>query len=327
MNPTINQVVMNLLEATVTLYPAKADGSPQLDAPIWTGAAAERLQARANWLREDTRPSAAKYPRRHPLVAQYKLEIGRVWLLDSVISPNGYAPDHRQYVLDVVWVNEDTQQWHRKTFYGVTICDQEWQARDIESGLMEEQTFDAQYFVPSSGDGTVPAINPTLPLWVQYTDASGASLLLYNYDPDTKTFTAQADTGGRATIGYSAGAFGIQFAGDSQPVVATSGTASQTYRSAAAYRSVNTYRQMMLIVNGGVFTGVAAPASLPRLDFYYGNQRVFTVTREGVYDLDFTEGSPDSVPAGGFGITGGGGALVAVALPGSLTATQFQVIN
>ncbi|MDE2107413.1 MAG: hypothetical protein KGL39_60010, partial [Patescibacteria group bacterium] len=224
MNPTTNQVVMNLLEATVTLYPANADGTPQLASPVWSGAAAERLQARGNWLRQETRPSGRAYPAKHPLVAQYQVDIGRVWVTDDVLAPTGFAADYTRCVLDVTWVNEDTQQWHRKTFYGVTIAGQEWNARDIESGLLEDQSFEAEYFVPDSGvlsSPSVPPISGNLPYYVQYTDASG-SLLLYSYDPATNLFTAQADTNGRAVVGYTGGVFGIQFAADSQPVVATS---------------------------------------------------------------------------------------------------------
>ena len=330
MNPTINQVVMNLLEATVTLYPANADGTPQLDSPIWAGAAAEQLRAHAAWLREETKPSGAKYPRRHPLVAQHQIEIGRVWLLDSVLGPTGFTADYTGYVLDVTWVNEDTQQWHRKTFYGVTIADQEWSARDIESGLLEEQRFEAQYFTMASGTlaggATIPPVSATLPYTVQYTDATG-TLLLYTYDPATKLFTAQADTNGRATIGYTSGAFAIQFSGDSLPVVATSGAPSLAYRSPAVYRNANTYRQQMLVVNGSVVSGVApgGAANYPRLDFFYGAQRIATVTRAGVFEVDYDEASmPSVVPAGAFAILCSG-SLVALIAPGSLSATQFQV--
>jgi hypothetical protein len=108
-------------------------------------------------------------------------------------------------------VNEG--QWHRKTFYGVTIGDQDWDARDIQSGIAEEQQFDARYFIP---------------------------------------------------------------------------------------------------------------ANLPRLDFYYGSERIFTVTQQGIHDLDFEEGSVTSVPGGGFGILSNG-TLVAAAVQGSLTASQYLV--
>jgi hypothetical protein len=325
--PTINQVVFDLLEATVTLYPANADGTPQLDCPIWTGAAAERLQARANWLREETHPSGAKHPHKHPLIAQYQVDIGRVWLVDAVLAPTGFAPDYTRTVLDVVWVNEDTQQWLRKTFYGVTIAGQEWNARDVESGLLEDQTFEARYYTADSGtlQAPIPPISNTLPYYVNYTDASG-TLLLYAYDPGTRLFTAQADTNGRAVISC-AGGFSIQFAADSQPVVATTGVASLAYRSPAVYRNANTYRQLGLAVNGGVFAGAPSPGVFPRLDFYYGPQRIATVTRAGIYEVDFDEESmPPVIPAGAFAILCGG-STVALIEAGSLSATNLQVTN
>ena len=157
----------------------------------------------------------------------------------------------------MTWVDEDTQQWHRKTFYGVTISEQDWDARDIESGLMENQQFEAQYFVPDSGStATPPNISQSLPYWVQYVGTNEV-VTLYTYDPASRSFTAQANTNGRAVIGYTNGAFGVQFAADDFPVMATSGPASLPYRSGAIYRNANTYRQSALLIAGGIFTGVS----------------------------------------------------------------------
>ena len=334
MNPTINQVVFDLLEAEVTLYPANADGTPQLANPVWTGAPAERLTARAAWIKQETRPTGAKHPRHHPLIPQYQIEIGRVWLIDDALAPTGFESDYNQYVLDVVWTDADSGQWHRKTFYGVTISEQGWEARDVESGLMEDQQFDAKYYTASSGGiaDTVPDISNALPYYVRYTDPN-ESVMLYTYDPATKRFTAVNLASLRATIGYEAGSFAIRFAPDFNVngngafvlVVSTTGSASLAYRIPAIYRNVNSYRQQALVVNGGIFTGVPNPNQGPRLDFFYGAQRIATVTRDGVYEVDYEEASmPSEIPDGAFAILCGG-SLVALIEAGSLTATQFQV--
>jgi len=320
-------ICLNLIEATVTLYPANADGSPQLGSPIWTGAAAENLRGTERWLKKQTTPSGARYPVNHPLVAQYEVNIGRLWVLAlTAAGVTDWQAAYSQYVLDVAWVEEETQEWHRKTFYGVTISEHGWEARDVENGLMENQMFEAQYMVATSGGAPLPDVIPApLPYRVVYQDVNG-SVLLYTYDATTGLFTAQAATTGRATIANSP--FAIQFAGDTLPVVLAAGN-SLVYPYVAAYRSTNTYRQNALQVSNGIYAGSPAAGDLPRLDFYYGEQRVFAVTHSGVFEVDYIEGPCGRPPLGstpGYGALGGGDALVAVFTRGNVTATQIQVI-
>ena len=293
---TENTICLNLIEAVVTLYPANADGTPQLGAPIWCGCDAENLHASERWLKRETMASGVRYPKKHLFVPQFEISIGRLWVLASN-QLAGWDTAYTNYVLDIVWVEEETQEWHRKTFYGVTLNERSWAAGDVERGLVENQ-----------------------PYRVVYTGADGISVLLYTYDAATHLFTAVATTTGRATI---TSPFAVQFAGDAQPVLQVSATASLAYRTSAVYRNAVSYRQTALLAHG-IFAAAALPADLPRLDFYYGNNRLATVTRAGVYDVDFVEGSLSAVPAGAFGLYGGG-ALVAVLAPGNLTAAQIEV--
>ena len=317
---TENTICLNLIEAVVTLYPANADGTPQLGAPIWCGCDAENLHASERWLKRETMASGVRYPKKHLFVPQFEISIGRLWVLASN-QLAGWDTAYTNYVLDIVWVEEETQEWHRKTFYGVTLNERSWAAGDVERGLVENQIFDAQYMVPAGGGGAPPAVIPaTLPYRVVYTGADGISVLLYTYDAATHLFTAVATTTGRAII---TSPFAVQFAGDAQPVLQVSATASLAYRTSAVYRNAVSYRQTALLAHG-IFAAAALPADLPRLDFYYGNNRLATVTRAGVYDVDFVEGSLSAVPAGAFGLYGGG-ALVAVLAPGNLTAAQIEV--
>ena len=291
-----NRMTTNtLLEATVTLYPAGGTGAPNLATAIWMGTVVENFSVRGEWIKEETRPSGARYPRRHPLVAQYLINLGRVWVDDSTQAE--FAPGAVEYVLDVVWVDDDTQNWRRQTFYGVTVGEQGWEARDVESGLVENQGFAAQYFVSARGTGTPPAISADLPLWVQYV-STGETTPLYSYDPATRLFTALTTTVGRAELGYAGGDFALTFAGASAPVMLTRGAA--------------------LVVNGDLNEGVVQ--GLPRLEFYAGQRRMFGVTPSALYAFDYAEAAPlTSVPAGGFGFNSGG-VLTAVAVPGRITA-------
>jgi len=54
-----NAIVLNLIEAQVTLYAAQADGTP--GGAIWSGQVAERLSVRERWLTLQTRPTGAAY--------------------------------------------------------------------------------------------------------------------------------------------------------------------------------------------------------------------------------------------------------------------------
>jgi hypothetical protein len=326
-------ICLNLIEATVTLYPANADGSPQLSAPIWLGAPAENLRGVERWVRRETTPSGAKYRRRHPLVAEYEVSIGRVWALPED-APQDFAASYGSYVLDVVWVEEETQAWHRKTFYGVTIDSHEWSGKDVETGLIEDQAFQAQYMVTASGAAytQAPPVAATLPYRVVYTGSDGNSLLLYTYDPTG--FTAQVSNPGDAYATVTASPFAVQFAGDAYPVVAATTTPALTYRNSALYRNADTFEQdaLLVLLNEanvqGIFPGAPPAADLPRLDFYYGEQKVFSVTRTGLYETDFAEGSvAGSIPAGSYGAYGGSGSLVAVFGRGQVQAKQINVVT
>ena len=316
----MNTLCLQLLEATVTLYPANADDSPQTDAPIWSGAPAENLRLPEKWIKRQTRPSGAAYPVNHPLIPEYEITIGRVWVLETA-NLAGWQTGAGRYVLDITWVEAETLDWHRQTYYGVTVSERGQDARDVENGFLENQVFDAQYCVPAGGPaGSLPPLLPAaVPSTVVYTDATG-SLTLYAYNATTGVFTAAADPAGRATVTNSP--FAIQFAGDAGPVVTVAGNTLVYRPPGFIYRNANSYRQFGLGTRG-IF---AAPATqLPRLDFYYGSQRVFTVTRCGIFDTDFTELPAAGPLSGGFTAYGAGGSVVAVFTALNLAATRITV--
>lgn len=327
MNSTLNKIVLNLLEACVTLYPADNTGAPVLGSPIWLGSPAEKLSVRERWRIKETTTTGAKHPRKRPLIPDYDIAISRVWLLD-VADLTGWSADWQQYVLDVVWTDEDTGDWHRRTFYGVTIGGERGlDSRDIDNGFTDDQAFAAQYFIPSSGTGTAPAITSSLPYTVRFTGTDGVAVLLYNYDPGTHQFTAAADTANRATLAYVGYCFTATFAPNDLPSLqCLNSPAAPVYRTPGKpYRSIGSaYR------GGAVGLFVPAldcvlppPTELPRLEFFYGAQRVATLTPDGLYDTRFTQ----AMPADGVGKFAlyAGSTLMATLAAGEVQAQDFIV--
>jgi hypothetical protein len=293
----INQITFTLLEATVRLFAVDASGNPGSE--IWSGQVAERLHCGEQWITVETRPTGARYPRQHPLVPQYKITIGRLWAL-PLSDLIGFQPTAGSYVLDVVWTEEETQQWHRRTFYGVTIAARTLEPPSIESGHVDDQEFAAQYFVPSSG--SVATAVPAAPaaaytvLWV----GTDGSRPLYVYDPAAKTFTETnpGDAASRAPIAADGSV--IQFSGVDPSVTATA--------------------------DGLTLTGIhdVFPAVYPRLEFWYGAQLVAAVTAEGLWARSLADGTLPGVVAGQFQLQHGG-TTVALLGVGLAQALAFNV--
>lgn len=274
----LNTIVLTLLEATITLYPADRSGQPLLDQPLWHGVTVADFELRDRWIKVETRPSGAKYPRKHNLAPQYEISLGRVWAL-PLSQLGGFNPQRGAYVMDVVWREEDSRQWHREVFYGVTISERTRGARERDGEFVEQQVFDAEYLAPiTSGTGTPPALTTDLPYLVRYVSAS-ETVDLYSYDPTTKNFTALASTADRATVAYNpdhSGSFEIQFSDELAPIhtLDTTGLTSVFFRATAP--------------------GVA---DVPRLDFYYGQDRCAAFTKNGaVYATAFEAVASAAVP-------------------------------
>lgn len=278
----LNMVALNLLEAQLTLYPANADGSPDTTRPIWSGAPAERLTTRERWIVVETRPTGARHPRKHPLVAQYGLSIGRVWAL-PLSNLTGFHPDETSYVLDVVWRDEEPsgqRPWHRRTFYGVTIAERDFDSQEIAGGVLDNQEFEAQSFLPDEGFGEVPAVVADAPYVVYWRDRSGA-IPLYSYNPVSHAFTAIGPVSGRATIGYTANRLAIAFSG-------------------AAGNALATLPEGLAVA--GLFQRTPDNSALPRLDFYFGSTRVGSVSVAGLWAREFRDDLAPAAAAGAYAL-------------------------
>ena len=304
-----NSVALTLIEATITLYAADPTGAPITDSPIWMGADSDYVQVADRWLKVETRPTAVKYPRRHPLVPQYEISIKRVWAL-PISNLVGFRPTRGNYVLDVVWTDQDSGDWHRETFYGVTISERSRASRDLNSNageFVEDQVFDAQEMVPSSGNGTPPVIDSDLPFTVRYVDIDGHSTNIYSYDPTSFNFTAIGNPSALAVLAADSSTFTVKFASSDGPELtfAAGGLTATQFK-----------------------TGAPTSNDVPRVDFYYGTSRIASVTRWGeVFSQDYFEGvtNPQNRP-GVFQIYVAG-ALLGTIEQLRMTATAFNAFS
>ena len=67
---------------------------------------------------------------------QYEISIDRVWAL-PLSELAGFSPTNQTYVLEVIWTEEESQQWHRRRYYGVTIASRSFAAQNIESEFVD----------------------------------------------------------------------------------------------------------------------------------------------------------------------------------------------
>jgi hypothetical protein len=309
--PGPDTFALALSEATVSLYPANGDGSPATTQPIWSGLSAENFSAREKWIKHETRPSGAAYPRKHPLVAQYEISIERVWGF-QMENAAGFVTNSGYYVLDVLWTDEQTGYWHRETFYNVTISERSRRNQEIDRGFMDEQMFEAEYMSPpSGGPGTPPAISNQLPYTVVYVPAQGAALtqVIYTYDPTSHNFT-EAIAGisaGTAVLAYNpsnkSGTFTVTFAGAGSPALEVMST--------GALDETNCVQ------------GMPDNSQVPRLDFYYGLKWCGSITASGtLYGSSFDDGTP-SAGSGLFELFGGS-ALAVTMSPVAIQADNYN---
>lgn len=307
----INTIVLTLLEASITLYPADRAGQPVLSQPLWHGVAAADLTVRDRWIKVETRATGAKYPRKHNLSPQFEITIGRVWAL-PLSQLEGFNPQRGAYVMDVVWRDEETRDWHREIFYGVTISERTRDARDRDGEFVDNQVFDAEYLAPpTSGRGSPPVIPTALPLTVRYISDS-EDVLLYSYDPGSASFNEATAgiTTGRASLSY--------LPGD------RSGTFDAVFSGAG-------FPAMRLTADGVIeafdfIASTADTAQLPRMDFYLGTTRIGSVTSRGrIYASAFM----NQIPAAGDGrVQLYNGATLAAAWSGSgLVCQSFHTFT
>jgi hypothetical protein len=309
MQTTLNTFALTLAEGVVCLYPANADGSANTASPIWTGAPAENLTVRERWVKVETRPSGARYPRNHPLIPKYEVSIARVWVLQE-LNPAGLVTSYNEYVLDIVWTDEDTGDWHRETLYNVTISERSRASRNIDEGFTDELMFDAEYMTPpQGGTGSAPTITSTVPMVVQWVGPDG-TFPLYTYDSTSHNFTEAVAgiSAERAVLAYNptnqSGVFTAQFNGS----------------MAAA---------LEVAANGGldvteIYQGAPDLTQVPRLDFMVGNLRVASLTSAGrLYAASFEDGTPEA-GTGLFEIYCGAGLALTIGAAGVVADYYYE---
>ncbi len=303
----LNTIFLTLLEATVTLYPANRAGQPVLSQPLWTGVAVADLTVQDRWIKVETRATGAPYPRKHNLSPQFEITLGRVWAL-PLAQMAGFTPARDHYVLDVVWREEDTLDWHRETFYGVTINERSRAAHDRDGEFVDNQVFDAEYVSPPTcGKGVPPPIELGVPLTVHWVDEAG-DVLLYSYSPNTKAFTPQTSLAGRATVsGSLTTAFRVVFADVLHAAMrVTADHKIETF----------SFRQTW-----------PDPSRGPRLDFYYGTNRIGSLTRAGEFHASHLRIQPPLAGADRFEFYAPDGTLAGTLAVDGLAANAFHVFG
>ena len=289
----MNTLAFTLLEATLTLYAQRADGS--LGGVIWSGAAIENFHHAEKWLTVETRPSGRRYPAQHPLVAQHQLSIERVWALPFA-QLGGFVATEQTYVLAVVWLDEDELRWHRRIYYGASISERSLQSRDIESGHVDNQEFTAEYFVVDSGvAGTLPPPVLAVPSYVVYRGTDGLATQLYTYTAGVYT---NLGDGSLATIAAdgSAIAFGVD-----APVLTTAADGLQVPSLHDGF-----------------------PDATPRLEFYYGPTLLAALTADGLWSPEYADDYAGGNGRFNFAYAGN---PVAILLPGLALATAFNTTS
>lgn len=151
-----------LLEATLALYPAGADGEPLLDFPVWMGACAENLRLRSRLEEHITHPTGERYGRTYHTDEEHLIEINRLWVL-QLSDLRDYALARNQtYVLEVVWQDEFTEVWHKRKYCGVTAQNYDLSSEGVMQ-FMADQGFRAQRYVQSAGFGVYTPLATTPP--------------------------------------------------------------------------------------------------------------------------------------------------------------------
>jgi len=308
----INTIVLDLLEAQVTLYAVAADGVT-LGAALWSGQVAEKLTVREQWITLETRPTGAAYPIKHPLVPQYEISIDRVWAL-PLSELAGFSPTNQTYVLEVIWTEEESQQWHRRRFYGVTIASRNFGAQNIESEFVDGQEFAAQYVLVDAGGASYPP-QPliAMPLVVFWSGSDAPSgVALYNYDPMNGFVLADgASTSGRVTIAADGSC--IQFDGAASPVLATT----------AAGPNLG-----LAVTVGELHDTLPIPTGSGQLQFFLGTTLLGVVTTVGLWARVIADApSGGALPAAvGFEFEYAG-VPVMVMNPANCTALAWTALN
>lgn len=289
-----NKVTYISGEATVTLYATDVSGAPA--GIIWTGTQTfhNSIRIAERWTKKHSRPSASRYQKHHALFGTYEIGLGRPWLMDYPAITD-LPISRRPFVLDVVWLDQDLECWHRKTFYGVTIADRELEGRDIESGMEDGLRFDAEYVVTASGTSTIPAPSTTLPYIVRFVGATG-TVDLYSHDPALGTWTELAAglTTGRATITIPVADTLVEFSGVGSPSLTVNSTT---------------------LIVASIADTIPLQATLPRLEFLYGGRIVASLTTTTLHVYGVRDSGPVA-GAGRFQFWGGGAPGSSIGLDG-----------
>jgi hypothetical protein len=156
-----DQIPFFLHEAVISLYPASADGTLLVAAPVWSGSLANGLRLRMSLDEVTIHASGAAHPRTNHIGEQHGIEIERSWLLRKADVRDFVPERNQQYALDIVW--EVDGYWHRRIYYGVTGQTVSWDS-DGTNRFVNSQVFHANYFTQTGGPGDPESVFTPQPL-------------------------------------------------------------------------------------------------------------------------------------------------------------------
>jgi hypothetical protein len=158
-----DQFPLLLREAVISLYPADATGNPITTAPVWCGTVANGLKLGLTWMESLSFSSGDYYKTAHHDDEAHVIDIERTWIIRSATPGEAVGPQRNgRYVLEIVWNDVRERIWYKRLYYGVTARSSDLNS-DGARAHSNPQSFRAQYFVASGGEGVVDVFTPIVP--------------------------------------------------------------------------------------------------------------------------------------------------------------------
>jgi hypothetical protein len=221
----------------------------------WLGGCAQTLRLRKELTEFLSEVPGARYGRTFHVNEAHSIEIENVWLMknDAVPFLMPEIPRNQRLTMVIVWLDEETGFWTKRTYYGVTAREQ-----IVSGGPMQNLTLRAEYYVAESGEGEF-SLDPTSgAMAVLYVDGE-SRIALYSYAAEVFTALATEWIPSLAEITVVADSVSVKIGG----VLVLRAT-------------VDELSMKILDAAGGTSSSIS-----PRLEFRIGDHLFFSLTKDG----------------------------------------------